>query len=71
MAGQISNRVGLNKAWRDRRERVPIQPGDVVILQQSVLEALTQYFTQMFHLNFLGTIISQRDLLCTGTLSGP
>ncbi len=69
--GQIPIRIDLNKALRDRRERVLIQPGDVVILQQSVTEALAQYFTSVFHLNLLGTIIRQQDLLGTSTLSVP
>ena len=69
--GQIPIRVDLNKALRDRRERLLIQPGDVVILQQTVGEAIAQYFTDVLHLDFLGTIIRQRDLLGTGTLSVP
>jgi protein involved in polysaccharide export with SLBB domain len=69
--GQIPIRIDLNRALRDRRERVLIQPGDVIILQQTPLEALAQYFTQVFHLDFLGTIIRQRDLTGTSTLNLP
>jgi protein involved in polysaccharide export with SLBB domain len=69
--GQVPIRIDLNKALRDRRERVLIQPGDVVILQQTPLEALTQYVTQVLRFDFLGTIINQRDLLGTANLNVP
>jgi hypothetical protein len=69
--GQIPIRIDLNRALHDRRERVLIQPGDVVILQQTVAEALAQYFTQVFRLDILGTFVRQRDLIGTGNLIVP
>jgi protein involved in polysaccharide export with SLBB domain len=69
--GQIPIRVTLDRALRDPRERVLIQPGDVVILQETVAEAVTRYVTNVFKVNFLGFFIRQRDLTGTGTLTVP
>ncbi len=69
--GQIPIRIDLNKALRDRRERVLIQPGDVLVLQETPLEAVSRYVSDVFHLNFLGTIVNQRDLQGTATLALP
>ncbi len=69
--GQIPIRVSLNDALRDPRQRVLIQPGDWIILQETLDETLTRYFNSVFHLEFLGTIIRQNDLLGTATLGIP
>jgi protein involved in polysaccharide export with SLBB domain len=68
---QINIRVDLNKALRDPRERVLIQPGDIVVLQDTPGEALAQYFTTTFRLNIAGTFIRQRDASGAATYSGP
>jgi protein involved in polysaccharide export with SLBB domain len=69
--GQIPIRVTLDRALRDPRERVLIQPGDVVILQETVAEAITRYVSNQLKFDFLGTFIRQRDLLGTSTLQVP
>jgi protein involved in polysaccharide export with SLBB domain len=69
--GQIPIRVTLDRALRDPRERVLIQPGDVIILQETVAEAVTRYVTNVLKLDFIGTFIRQRDLIGTGTLNIP
>jgi protein involved in polysaccharide export with SLBB domain len=69
--GQIPIRVTLDRALRDPRERVLIQPGDVIILQETVAEAVTRYVTNVFKVDFLGTFIRQRDLIGTSTLQVP
>ena len=69
--GQIPIRVSLNRALRDPRERVIIQPGDVVILQETLDETLARYFTSVFHTTFVGTLIRQRDLTGAASLSVP
>ena len=48
-----------------------IQSGDLIILQETVGEALGQYFTQVVRLNFLGTFIRQKDLTATGDVTLP
>jgi hypothetical protein len=50
--GQVAIRVDLNRALRDPRERILIQAKDVLILQQTPIEAMTQYFTAVFKFNF-------------------
>lgn len=69
--GQIAINVNLNRALRDPRERILVQAGDVLILQSTMCEALTQYFNNQFNLNLFGTIIRQRDLTGTATLNVP
>ena len=68
---QINIRVDLNKALRDPRERVLIQPGDIIVLQDTPGEAFAQYFTTTFRLNLAGTFLRQRDAIGTGSFSGP
>lgn len=70
--GQLNIRVDLNRALCDPRERLLVQPGDIIVLQSSVGEALVQYFTtSLFKLNFIGTILRQRDATATTTITAP
>lgn len=48
--GQIPISVDLNRALRDPRERILVQPGDLLILQQTTGEAIARYFTNVFNL---------------------
>jgi hypothetical protein len=59
--GQIIIRVDLNRALRDSRERLLVQPGDVLILQETPTEALARYFSEMVKFNFIGRVINRRD----------
>jgi protein involved in polysaccharide export with SLBB domain len=45
---QIRIRVDLNEAFRDMRENILIQPGDIIVLQERPGESLARYFTQTF-----------------------
>jgi protein involved in polysaccharide export with SLBB domain len=67
--GQLVIRVDLNLALRDQRENILVQPGDVLILQETPLESFTRYMTTVLRFDFLGTIIRQRDLIATGNLN--
>jgi protein involved in polysaccharide export with SLBB domain len=69
--GQIPIKVSLNRALRDPRERVLIQPGDFLILQQTMGEALAQYTISNLRFNFFGTLVNRRDFLLTGTYTAP
>lgn len=69
--GQLLVKVDLNRALNDPRERLLIQPKDLIIMQETVGEAVTRYFTQVFRLNFLGTILRQRDAIATTNLAVP
>lgn len=68
---QIPIRVDLNRALRDQRERILVQPGDILVLQETLEEALTRYIDTNLRINLLGTFIRQRDLLGTANLSLP
>jgi len=49
---QVVIHVDLNQALRDPRERVLIQPRDLILLQEKPSEALARYFTNVFRFNF-------------------
>jgi len=56
--GQVAIRVDLNRAMRDARERIVVQPGDFLVLQETPGEALARYFQQsFFNFDFLWTPI--------------
>jgi protein involved in polysaccharide export with SLBB domain len=63
--GQITIRVDLNRCAQDPRERVLVQPGDFLILQETPGESLTRFIYQKVSFNFLGVLIRQRDLTAT------
>jgi protein involved in polysaccharide export with SLBB domain len=54
--GQVNIRVDLNRAMRDPRERLLVQTGDVLILQESPGEAIGRYFSEQFKFNYLHRI---------------
>ncbi|MCA9140184.1 MAG: polysaccharide biosynthesis/export family protein [Planctomycetales bacterium] len=51
--GQIPISVDLNRALVDPRERIIVQPGDVLILQERFGESLTRYLNDIFNFNVL------------------
>ena len=69
--GQIPIRISLNRALRDPRERVLIQPGDVLILQETLAESLTRYFTEVYHLSLVNPFSNSKNLIGTNSLSVP
>lgn len=69
--GQFTIRVDLNRALQDPRERILIQPNDLIIVQNTIGEAVAQYFNSIFQLDFLGTIIRHKDALATTTITAP
>jgi len=69
--GQVPIKVDLSRALRDPRERILVQPRDVLILQETPGEAFARYVSEVLKFNFFGTLIRQRDLTGTGSLSVP
>jgi len=62
---QILIRVDLNEAFRDMRENIIVQPGDLIVMQERPSEAVTRYMTQQFRfttdwLMILGNRFSSR-----------
>jgi protein involved in polysaccharide export with SLBB domain len=48
---QIPIQVDLNRAFRDPRERILIQPGDIIVLQERPGEAIARYLSQTIRFN--------------------
>jgi protein involved in polysaccharide export with SLBB domain len=69
--GQIPIRVDLNRAFRDPRERIRIQPGDIIVLQETPEEAVARFLTQTLRLEFLSNVLTGKDLQGSATLSVP
>ena len=61
---QVNIRVDLYRALRDPRENVIIEPGDMLILQETPGEAMSRYATNVVTLNFI------TDLFRTGSSAG-
>ena len=54
-------RIDLNRALYDPNERILIQPMDLIILQSTPAEALTQYFNSVFQYNILGIFLNSKN----------
>jgi hypothetical protein len=69
--GQVVIRVNLNRALRDRRERILVQPKDIIILQEQPQEAIVRYVTQQLHLDFVWQFFKTSNASGTGLLNVP
>jgi protein involved in polysaccharide export with SLBB domain len=69
--GQIPIHVNLNIALRDPRENIIIQGGDVIILQETVEEALTRYLTTITRLNYFDQFLNSSRINSSVTVTGP
>lgn len=63
--------VNLNRAFLDPRERILVQPGDVLILQETPGQAIVRYFTQVFNISGLFKIVNHRDAMINSTFTVP
>lgn len=68
---QIPIRVDLNRAFIDPRERLLIQPGDIIVLQERPGEAITRYLTQTIRINTAVESIRAGSLTQTITGNNP
>ena len=68
---QVAIHVDLSQALQDPRENILIQAGDVIVLQNSMGEAFAQYFTSVFRLNGVFTLLRQRDAIITSDVNLP
>jgi protein involved in polysaccharide export with SLBB domain len=69
--GQIKILVDLNKALNDPRENIIVQTGDVIILQETLGESITRYFSGTYHLNLTNIFSAQKNLTGINTYNGP
>jgi protein involved in polysaccharide export with SLBB domain len=51
--GQVQIKVDLNRALSDPRERILVQAGDVLILQETLGESFTRYWTTVIRFEYL------------------
>ncbi|MCS6976313.1 MAG: polysaccharide biosynthesis/export family protein [Gemmatales bacterium] len=58
---QLPIQVDLNRALNDPRERILVQPGDFLILQEKPTEALLRYLTFQFRFSLFGRFINAED----------
>lgn len=68
---QIRIRVDLNQAFRDPRENVLIQPGDLLVMQERPGEAIARYFTQTLRLNTTYELFRNSRIIGIGSSSNP
>lgn len=68
---QIRIRVDLNEAYRDQRENILIQSGDLIVLQERPSEAFLRYLTQTLRLSTTWQIIHSPRFLQTGSSNNP
>jgi protein involved in polysaccharide export with SLBB domain len=68
---QIRIRVDLNEAFRDLRENILVQPGDMIVLQERTGESVARYFTQTFRLNTTWELIRANRFLQIATSNNP
>jgi hypothetical protein len=69
--GQVAIRVDLNRALRDPRERILVQPKDILMLQERPEEALARYVSNAFNFSFIYRFVSTSHALATGSGSLP
>jgi protein involved in polysaccharide export with SLBB domain len=67
--GQVPIRVDLNRALREPRERILVQAGDVLILQETPGEAFARYFTQNFFINGVFKLFNGADGVGSATIN--
>ncbi len=58
---QLPIRIDLNLAMKDPRERLVIQPGDFIIMQEKPGESVFRYLTQRYVFNLFGNLVVGED----------
>jgi protein involved in polysaccharide export with SLBB domain len=69
--GEVVIRVDLNRALRDPAERILVQAGDILILQETPGQAFARYISQVFNFNLVYTPIHSAQAIGAATLSVP
>lgn len=68
---QIPIIVDLNRALNDPRENIILAAGDVLSMQESPGEAATRYLTTALRYNIIYSFLNQKNLIGTGSATGP
>jgi protein involved in polysaccharide export with SLBB domain len=69
--GQVPIRVDLNRAIRNPRERVLIQPGDVILLQQTPGEAVARYLVGIFNFQINWQVFTRGEAQSSASVAVP
>lgn len=69
--GQIIIRVDLNRAVKDRRERLLVQAGDFLILQETPEQGIVRYLTQVIDMPFYYVFKTGPNLIAAGAANAP
>jgi hypothetical protein len=69
--GQVTIRVDLDRALRDPRERILIQPRDIIVLQERPEEAIGRYFSQVTKFDFFYQFVRSSRANISGTFITP
>jgi protein involved in polysaccharide export with SLBB domain len=68
---QIPILVDLHRALVDPSERILVQAGDVLVLQETPCQAMVRYFTQNFEFFGVFTLFRHRDAIGTAAVIAP
>jgi len=69
--GQIIIIVNLNKAANDPREDIIVMPGDHLVMQETVGESMTRYFTGVLRFNFQAILFPKFQSAGSGQANVP
>ncbi len=69
--GQVAIRVNLNTAMTDPRERILVQPRDILLLQETPQEAFARYLTTVFRYNIIYNFLNTSHATGSGARTGP
>jgi protein involved in polysaccharide export with SLBB domain len=69
--GQVPIIVDFNKALNDPRENIIVQSGDVLILQETVFESMTRYFSGTYRFSVLNVFSNVPNLVGSNSFVGP
>src|SRR5207249_3797063 len=69
--GQVAIRVDLNTAMTDPRERILVQPRDILILQETPQQAFARYVSEVFRFSIVYNFLSSSRATGAATLMGP
>lgn len=68
---QVPIRVDLERAFVDARERILVQEGDMLLLQETPSQATARYFSQIFQFNAIGEIFNRGDASGSASVVAP
>lgn len=69
--GQVNIRVDLSRALRDPRERILIQPRDIIMMQEEPQQAVARYLSNAFQFTFAYQLLNSSRAASTAAYTGP